>query len=115
LSDSDSSVRKAALDGLTFQVSDRRRAWLHNEIQSPDVVTRVYAARALQITEGAKQADVFRNYLNEHADAMNDYATLVQAIVGPRDSYLTEPVPVTLEALRDSRRDIRLAATLAFG
>ena len=113
LRDNDSSVRAAAVESLTFQSSTRVRQWLHQKIQDPDAVTRVYAGQALQILEGVSYQEVFKNYLEQRAEATNDYGTLVESIIGLRDSYIAQPESVAVEALRSPRRDVRLASTLA--
>jgi len=113
LHDNDGSVRAAAVESLTSQSSTRVRQWLHQRIQDRDGVTRVYAGQALQTLEAVSYQDVFKNYLEQRAEATNDYGTLVESIIGLRDSYIAQPEAVAVEALRSPRRDVRLAATLA--
>jgi hypothetical protein len=113
LADKDSTVRANAIKSFMFHRSTRARSYLHHLLNSSDPVIRIYTARVLQMIEGGTYTDTFRNYLRKSADLHDDYALLEQAITGLRDAYTKEPAPIVVEALRDPRRDIRLAATLA--
>ena len=113
LKDRDASVREAALQSFTFEDSEPRGRALRASVSAKDPLLRVYAARSLQLLHLGDYGDTFRRYLQENAEQTKDYQALVKAIVGLRDSYLDQPPSVAVEALRDPRREIRLAASLA--
>jgi HEAT repeat protein len=113
LGDRDKSVRQAAVASLAFQPTGSLQKWLEGEPGNLVPVQRVYAARALQLMNGGDYTEIFTRFLKEKADEVKDYPATVQATIGLRDAYLKRPVPESVEALRDPRREIRLAATLA--
>jgi DNA-binding transcriptional ArsR family regulator len=111
--DRDASVREAALMSFTFEDSERRRQRLREAVGAHDPLLRVYAARSLQLLHLGDFGDVFRRFLQEAAEQTKDYPALVAATVGLRDSFLDKPPSVAVGALRDPRRETRLAALLA--
>jgi len=113
LDDQSSSVRQAALNSLVFRGSEHAQQLLKDKLSTLEPVRKVYAAVALQRMRTGIYPDIFRNFLKNKADQSKDYAATVQAIGGLHEAYLRAPVSAAVEALRDERREVRLAATLA--
>ena len=112
LAERDDTVRTAAQESFAFANSNRSGRWLRQNIGQMSPQAQVYAARALQLMKAGGEAEVFSGYIRVQAERSNDYAALVTAIVGLREYYKTQPVPQVIDALKDERREIRLAATL---
>jgi HEAT repeat protein len=106
-------VRSSAVSSLAFWSSPAVKKFLAARLRTLDPVRKVYAARALQLMGPGVYPEVFSSFLKSQADELKDYNATVEAIEGLRDAYLLEPVITVIAALRDERREVRLAATLA--
>ncbi|HME56864.1 MAG TPA: hypothetical protein VKF63_00890, partial [Terracidiphilus sp.] len=113
LGDQSSTVRDLALHSLTFTGSRRTEHFLEDNLKTLGPVPRVYAALALQRIGSQSYPEIFRDFLENKADQTKDYSATVRAIQGLRNAYLRGPTSVAVDALRDERREVRLAASLA--
>jgi hypothetical protein len=109
---SDAAIREAARDSLASG-SERTRTRLREEIGAMDPISKVYCARALQISGGGEYEEVFEGFLQNQAGKVKDYAALQEATAGLRDSYIMRPAAVALNALSSPFHAVRLAAILA--
>jgi len=112
LSEGERMDRDAALESLAW-ASQPVHQKLRNRLSTMNPISKIYCARALQVSEGDDFGIVFEKFIKEEADKLKDYGALEEAIVGLRDAYLAKPADVAVQALRDPYRTIRLAAALA--
>jgi hypothetical protein len=113
LKNQSSQVRDAALGSLVSMDSERTQHLLKDKLSTLEPVPQVYAALALQRMGAGTYPEVFKDFLKNKTDERKDYAATVQAIKGLRGAYLDGPASAAVEALRDERREVRLAAMLA--
>jgi hypothetical protein len=112
LSQSDTAARNAARDSLAWG-SERSHAKLRKEIDKMDPISKVYCARAMQVSGNGGYENIFQRYLEKEDDNLKDYGARGQAIVGLRDTYIAKTTPIVLEALKSPYQTVRFAAILA--